>query len=271
MDVFAFCYECPEEQEYEHTMKGLIAGVNNEPIVNTQLKIDDQQELIVIDGEFDTKINQAGEHTLSLTAENYEPQSIDFEIPEEVKSSELSITLTKVTQNNKDYQIMTITSDELNLNVSDTIPVGAILVNQNNQTNGNDTTSTSNTSTTTANVYSEKFFFDYNVKEMNAKGNSYEQLISTIISRSKEGKVKITIESSASKVPTSTYGSNNKLASVRGNETKDLLIKSIKTKANMDNIIFEKITTKVSGPDYAGDYQNADKYKKYQYVNIVVQ
>ena len=77
------------------------------------------------------------------------------------------------------------------------------------------------------------------------------------------GKVYVDIESSASKVPTKTHKTNIKLASLRGDQARDYIIKSLVEKG-----IVNKINSMVSGPRYRGDYKNPKKYHKYQYVKI---
>ncbi|MBL4592926.1 MAG: hypothetical protein JKX68_03810, partial [Flavobacteriales bacterium] len=76
---------------------------------------------------------------------------------------------------------------------------------------------------------------------------------------------------SASRVPTKTYKSNINLASLRGEEAKQLIINSLKEKGiSEDNIVINKINSIVSGPKYTGDFNNTEKYQKFQYVKITI-
>lgn len=110
--------------------------------------------------------------------------------------------------------------------------------------------------------------FSYNkneVKEYNAK---YKDFVSKIEGQLNEGRASITIEihSSASHVPTKTYGTNEKLAQKRADELKDDLTKYFKSKDMLDkvNVVIAKV--EVAGPEYVEDSANKDKYAPYQFV-----
>lgn len=126
--------------------------------------------------------------------------------------------------------------------------------------------------TTSANeIASYQEYFDYNVKSVNTKNSKYIDMADKIVAKAKNEKVTIDIESSASKVPTRTYGTNSKLAYKRAQEAKSALIATLKSKgANMNNIKFNSPNSNVNGPKYNGDYQNSGLYEKFQYVIIKV-
>lgn len=126
--------------------------------------------------------------------------------------------------------------------------------------------------TTSANeIASYQEYFDYNVKSVNTKNSKYLDMADKIVAKAKNEKVTIDIESSASKVPTRTYGTNSKLAYKRAQEAKSALIATLKSKgANMNNIKFNSPNSNVNGPKYNGDYQNSGLYEKFQYVIIKV-
>ncbi|MDB4534591.1 hypothetical protein N9242_06945, partial [Vicingaceae bacterium] len=64
---------------------------------------------------------------------------------------------------------------------------------------------------------------------------------------------------------------NINLASLRGDECKSIVIKSLKAKGvKEENIIIEAINSIISGPNYSGDYKNVKKYQKFQYVKITI-
>lgn len=115
--------------------------------------------------------------------------------------------------------------------------------------------------------------FAYNKNQIDANSQEFKSFVAktTAIYKSK-GRVDVRIESSASKVPTQTFENNTVLAQSRANEAKELFLK--KTKANgieVSDLRFVKIDVNVSGTEYAGDYQNKSKYRKHQYVKIMVE
>jgi hypothetical protein len=115
--------------------------------------------------------------------------------------------------------------------------------------------------------------FDYNVVKINTNNPGYIKLIDDAITQlNKTGKkINVSIESSASKVPTTTYKSNINLASLRGDEAKAIILKSFKDKGTYEGMImFNTINSLVSGPDYNEDYKDTDKYTPYQYVIITI-
>jgi len=85
------------------------------------------------------------------------------------------------------------------------------------------------------------------------------------------GNISIDIESSASRVPTKTFKTNINLASLRGDEAKEVILKSLKEKGiTSEKVVINKINSIVSGPKYSGDFKNTDKYNKFQYVKITI-
>ncbi len=84
------------------------------------------------------------------------------------------------------------------------------------------------------------------------------------------GVVYIEIESSASKVPTTTYKNNENLAKLRLKEAQDRLISALKQKGiDTSKIVFTSETSMVQGPEYNDDFiQNKKEYEKYQYIRI---
>ena len=85
----------------------------------------------------------------------------------------------------------------------------------------------------------------------------------------KKGSIDITIEGSASRVPTDTWGTNEKLAKARAEQGRDNLISSLKAKGiNTSNVNVMAVDSSVQGPTYTGDYKNIEKYTKYQFLKI---
>lgn len=121
-------------------------------------------------------------------------------------------------------------------------------------------------------IASYQEYFNYNVKKVNTSASKYTDMIAKIVAKSKTEKVTISIESSASKVPTKTFGTNSKLAYKRAQEAKASLLSSLKAKnANISNVIFKNPVSDVNGPKYHGDYQNSGLYEKFQFVIIKVE
>ena len=132
------------------------------------------------------------------------------------------------------------------------------------------------------NIYSDDFnknsissyqeFFNYNSKDINTGNQKYIGMIDKAIEQSKStGKIKISLESSASYVPTKTYKTNTQLAFKRANDAKAKVIASLVAKGvNKDNIVILNINSKVRGPKYKGDFTNKSVYEKFQYVTIRV-
>ena len=119
-------------------------------------------------------------------------------------------------------------------------------------------------------IASYQEFFSYNNKELKTKNSAYIEMIDKAIALSKTtGKVKISIESSASRVPTRTHKTNDKLALKRANTAKAKVIESLVAKGiNKSKIVVLNINSKVRGPKYNGDYTNESVYEKFQYVTI---
>ncbi len=121
-------------------------------------------------------------------------------------------------------------------------------------------------------IASYQEYFSYNVKKVNTSSTKYIDMINKAVEKSKtSGNVIIDIESSASKVPTRTYGSNSNLAYKRAQEAKESVIKSLASKGiSADKIIINDFSSKVNGPRYNSDYNNTGLYEKFQYIIIKI-
>jgi len=115
-------------------------------------------------------------------------------------------------------------------------------------------------------------FFGYNIKEVNVNHPDFIRLIESASALVQtNGNISIDIESSASRVPTKTFKTNINLASLRGDEAKEVILKSLKEKGiTSEKVVINKINSIVSGPKYSGDFKNTDKYNKFQYVKITI-
>lgn len=115
-------------------------------------------------------------------------------------------------------------------------------------------------------------FFNYNVKDINTNAPKYIEMLNKAVDKAKkEGKVVIDIESSASKVPTKTYGSNATLAFKRATDAQNTIIKSLIAKGiARDKIIINDVSSGVKGPMYQNDAANKSNYEQYQYIIIKI-
>jgi len=115
-------------------------------------------------------------------------------------------------------------------------------------------------------------YFKYNADQNSQKESSMNALVTKIATKLLKDTVLLSIESSASKVPTgSEFANSNKvLADKRAQATKKAIIAALKLrKAKYTKLKFE-ITSNVQGPDYAEDAQDQDKYQNFQYVKVFI-
>jgi tetratricopeptide (TPR) repeat protein len=116
-------------------------------------------------------------------------------------------------------------------------------------------------------------FFGYNNKRLNDNHKELNEFIQIIQSQLAEGResVEIFIESSASKVPTQTFGSNMKLAERRAEVIKEMLNRIISDNPDLKDKVKVSVTkASVNGPSYAGDPNNIEKYGPFQYIKLNV-
>jgi len=109
-------------------------------------------------------------------------------------------------------------------------------------------------------------YFGYNLDAISENDPDFPTLIRNIDSAAKNTKIVISIESSASTVPTTKYGTNDKLANARAEALKKVLVKKVD---NTGNIRFE-LKPSVNGPAYANDAAKVEKYGKFQYVKAYI-
>lgn len=117
--------------------------------------------------------------------------------------------------------------------------------------------------------YTFKHNFGYNKNKLSVSRGDLRKFVRKIEKDFKDGRGQITIKivSSASKVPTATFGTNEKLASVRAENMKyDLLSHFKKKYADKVNVVVEKSV--VGGPAYEEDAQNKNKYVPFQFVEL---
>jgi len=114
-------------------------------------------------------------------------------------------------------------------------------------------------------------YFDYNKNKIAATDKEFKNFLNQLSSQIDAGRENITIEiySSASKVPTSSFSSNQQLAEFRAENMKKLLNEFLATKPSYKSVITVKTTLiTVDGPDYQKDAVKKDKYRPYQFVGL---
>ncbi len=117
-----------------------------------------------------------------------------------------------------------------------------------------------------------KCFFAYNKKEIELADATFNEFVAKLSDDLKSGKaIEVKINGSASKVPTRTFGTNEKLSKSRATSAKDKLLEALKNKgADITKLKVTKVNGKVNGPDYKGDYElNKEVYQTHQYVELI--
>lgn len=116
-----------------------------------------------------------------------------------------------------------------------------------------------------------KRFFGYNENIVSLEEEIFSKFMKQLQSIvAQKGQVNVQVTGSASRVPTRTFGSNEKLARLRA----DNAVTRIQKYAGemgiaADKIKFEKVSSAVNGPAYQGDYKSGEEnYRRYQYVDI---
>lgn len=119
-----------------------------------------------------------------------------------------------------------------------------------------------------------KHNFDYNNNKLSSDKGALKELLDELISQAEAGRenFEITVNASASKVPTKTFKNNMELANTRANNTTKLL----QTFIENNDVLKGKVVVKtnkvgVNGPAYKyGTHKEIDKYVPFQFVEIKV-
>jgi len=113
--------------------------------------------------------------------------------------------------------------------------------------------------------------FTYNRNKLSTSKGQLRKFVKKIEKQLKEGRETITINiySSASHVPTKTFGTNDNLANTRAENMKyDLISYFEKKKDYKGKVNVAIVQVKVDGPAYEDDSSNRDKYYAYQFVSL---
>ncbi|NRA12083.1 MAG: PD40 domain-containing protein, partial [Crocinitomicaceae bacterium] len=114
-------------------------------------------------------------------------------------------------------------------------------------------------------------YFAYNKNKLTVTKGKLKKFIKQIEKQLEEGREEITVNiySSASHVPTRTFGTNEKLTEIRAENMKYDVIAYFEKKEEFKgkvNVVI--VTSIVQGPDYVKDATNKEKYFPYQYVGL---
>ena len=115
-----------------------------------------------------------------------------------------------------------------------------------------------------------KHLFGYNANKLTVDNGELKNFVETIETQLSSGRenVTITVVSSASKVRTATWGTNEKLAKSRATEIKKVLEGYYASKDLSSKVTVEILSSVVDGPEYKGDFENQDKYQPYQFIEL---
>lgn len=115
-----------------------------------------------------------------------------------------------------------------------------------------------------------KHYFDYNADKLTVEDGKLKDFASQIEGQLSAGREKVTINiySSASYVPTRTFGSNDKLAKSRANRIKNELLTYFESKGMKEKVTITVVSAIVQGPKYEGDFDNTAKYRDFQYIEL---
>lgn len=119
-----------------------------------------------------------------------------------------------------------------------------------------------------------KRFFGYNENLLAIEEDIFRDFMGNVKRIFEEkGKVTVRVTGSASKVPTKTYGSNQKLADLRAQNAKERILKyADEFGIAKEKIIFTEVEGLVQGPDYRGDFKTGkEKYREHQFVRLMAE
>jgi len=122
-----------------------------------------------------------------------------------------------------------------------------------------------------ANPTSFEQYYTYNKKDIKKADKAFKKFIDEVELLIKaNGKVDMVFESSASKVPTTTFKTNENLTLKRAEDAKKRVFEALKAKKiDTSKVNIVAYSTLVQGPEYNDDWKtNKTTYEKYQYIKI---
>ncbi len=116
-------------------------------------------------------------------------------------------------------------------------------------------------------------FYGYNESDLTTREEKFSSFIEKLVKslKARDSVVALRVVGSASKVPTETFETNEKLARARAeNAKKRIESKLSEHGVDPDAYRIEQVEGKVQGPDYKGDFENKEKYGDYQFIKVEV-
>lgn len=116
--------------------------------------------------------------------------------------------------------------------------------------------------------------FVYNKKSVVAADAEFQKFVSSLLPViEKNGSITVSIESSASHVPTKTFANNEDLSRKRASEAREKLLSALKQKGvKTEQVKFNADKSVVQGPEYENDFEeNRKVYEEFQYIKIIAE
>ena len=114
-------------------------------------------------------------------------------------------------------------------------------------------------------------YYTYNMKDIAKSEKLFSDFVDGVAKIIEvRGYATISIEGSASKVPTTMFKTNDKLSRSRTNDARNRLIEALEGKGiNSKKLKFKSVNSMVQGPNYKNDFEeNKATYEKYQYIKL---
>lgn len=115
-----------------------------------------------------------------------------------------------------------------------------------------------------------KHLFAYNSNKLDPEHGALKEFLTEVINQIEKGRdnIQLVVSSSASKVPTRSFKSNQNLAQVRADRMEKLL-KDYFLSKNINDVTIKIGEVQVDGPDFVNsERDNLDKYAPFQFVGI---
>jgi hypothetical protein len=116
-------------------------------------------------------------------------------------------------------------------------------------------------------------YFGYNEKDIDLEETRFKLFMNDLMDMiAKNGSVELELEGSASRVPTTTWKTNDILANNRANDAKELIVAELERRGiDKSKVRISSVKGLIQGPRYKGDFEtNKSTYEKYQYIRIIV-
>lgn len=111
-----------------------------------------------------------------------------------------------------------------------------------------------------------EIYYKYNRNTIDDEGAEWTGFIDKVVAMSKTQAVKISINSSASKVPTRAFKSNQELANKRALNLENKISEAVAAKGGQKDMLKFTRNARVGGPSYKGDAAlGREKYEKHQF------